>query len=93
MRILVLCGMLTALLFSTTVLAAPKPAAALDQARIEQRTGAKGKLDEKAGVFKVSSPRSDLKVTSAGVHITPPMGLTSWAAFTRAGSRWRPTSS
>lgn len=86
MRILVLCGMLTAFLSSTTVLAAPKAAATLDQARIEQLTGAKGKLDEKAGVFKVSSPRSDLKVTVAGVHITPPMGLTSWAAFTRAGA-------
>jgi hypothetical protein len=86
MRILVLCGMLTALLSSSAALAAPKPPAALDQGRIEQLTGAKGKLDEKAGVFKVSAPRSDLKVTSAGVHITPPMGLTSWAAFTRAGT-------
>jgi hypothetical protein len=37
-------------------------------------------------VFKVSAPRTDLKVTSNGIHITPPMGLTSWAAFTRAGS-------
>src|SRR4026209_625978 len=84
MRILVLCGVLSAFLTSTTALAAPR--AALDQARIEQLTGAKGKLDEKAGVFKVSAPRSDLAVTSAGVHITPPMGLTSWAAFTRAGN-------
>jgi hypothetical protein len=57
-----------------------------DQAKIEQLTGAKGKLDEKSGVFKVSAPRTDLKVISGGVHITPPMGLTSWAAFTRAGS-------
>jgi len=68
--------------------AEPKAGAAghLDQARIEQLTGAKGKLDEKAGVFKVSAPRTDLKVVSSGVHITPPMGLTSWAAFTRSGS-------
>jgi hypothetical protein len=86
MRILVLCGMLSAFLSSGAALAAPKAPAALDQARIEQLTGAKGKLDEKAGVFKVSAPRSDLKVTSGGVHITPPMGLTSWAAFTRAGN-------
>src|SRR3954471_21372909 len=65
---------------------APKPQPQTpDGARIEQLTGAKGKLDEKSGVFKVSAPRSDLKVTSGGVHITPPMGLTSWAAFTRAG--------
>jgi uncharacterized protein DUF1259 len=84
MRILVLCGILVAFLPSSAALSAPKPAAP-DQARIEQLTGAKGKLDEKAGVFKVSVPRADLKVSSAGVHITPPMGLTSWAAFTRAG--------
>lgn len=86
MRILVLCGMLAAFLSSNTAVSAPKVAAALDQARIEQLTGAKGKLDEKAGVFKVSAPRTDLKVVSSGVHITPPMGLTSWAAFTRAGN-------
>jgi len=86
MRTLVAFVSLT-LLSSTIATAAPKAApAALDQARIEQLTGAKGKLDEKAGVFKVSVPRTDLKVTSSGVHITPPMGLTSWAAFTRSGA-------
>ncbi|MFL5307401.1 MAG: DUF1259 domain-containing protein [Polyangia bacterium] len=67
--------------------AEPKPGpGGLDTARIEQLTGVKGKLDAKAGVFKVSAPRSDLKVSVAGVHLTPPMGLTSWAAFTRAGA-------
>jgi hypothetical protein len=66
--------------------AAPKAAAAFDQAKIEQLTGAKGKLDEKAGVFKVTMPRSDLKVTAAGVHITPPLGLSCWAAFTHEGN-------
>src|SRR5438874_11515128 len=60
-------------------------AAPLDGARIEQLTGAKGKLDEKEGVFKVSVPRSDLQVVAAGVHLTPPMGLTTWAAFTKSG--------
>jgi uncharacterized protein DUF1259 len=59
----------------------------LDTARIERLTGAKGTLDEKEGVFKVSVPRTDLAVTAAGVRVTPPMGLTSWAAFQRAGSR------
>jgi hypothetical protein len=77
---------LVAGLSTSTVLAAPPKGAALDQARIEQLTGAKGKLDEKAGVFKVSVPRSDLKVVSSGVHLTPPMGLTCWAAFTRSGA-------
>src|SRR3954462_7725272 len=61
--------------------------AKLDTAQIEQLTGAKGKMDEKAGVFKVSVPRADLKVTAAGVKMTPPMGLTSWAAFTAVGDQ------
>ena len=60
-------------------------AAPLDGAQIEQLTGAKGKLDEKEGVFKVSVPRADLKVVAGGVHLTPPMGLTTWAAFMRSG--------
>jgi hypothetical protein len=78
-------GMFAALLAPAAALAAPKPPA-FDQAKIEQLTGAKGKLDEKAGVFKVTMPRSDLKVTSAGVHIIPPMGLACWAAFTHEGN-------
>jgi hypothetical protein len=58
---------------------------AIDTATIERLTGAKGTLDEKEGVFKVSAPRKDLSVTIAGVKMTPPMGLTSWAVFERAG--------
>src|SRR5205085_2989492 len=42
-------------------------------------------LDEKEGAFKVSAPRSDLDVRVAGVHMTPPMGLTSWASFKQVG--------
>jgi hypothetical protein len=57
----------------------------LDTAKIDELTGAKGKLDEKEGAYKVSFPRSDLKVTAGGVKLTPPMGLTCWAAFTRVG--------
>jgi len=59
----------------------------LETARIEKLTGAKGALDEKEGVFKVSVPRTDLAVTAAGVRMTPPLGLTSWAAFKRAGDQ------
>ena len=54
----------------------------LDTARIEQLTGAKGKWDAKEHVFKVSSPRKDLSVTVGRIKMTPPMGLTTWAAFT-----------
>lgn len=63
-----------------------KPPAALDTATIEKLTGVKGKLDTKSGVFKVSVPRKDLAVTIAGhVKMTPPMGLTAWAAFQKMG--------
>jgi hypothetical protein len=61
---------------------APPPPAALDTANIEKLTGVKGKLDDKSGVFKVSVPRKDLAIT-VGDHVkmTPPLGLTAWAAF------------
>src|SRR6059058_3802618 len=58
----------------------------LDTARIEQITGVKGKWNEKEGVFKVEMPRSDLAVTTAGTKMIPPLGLTAWAAFTKAGA-------
>jgi hypothetical protein len=59
----------------------------LDTKRIEELTGAKGALNQKERVFKVSVPRTDLSVTTAGVKMSPPMGLTSWAAFKRDGNR------
>jgi hypothetical protein len=65
--------------------AAPPVKAPFDTAKIEELTGAKGAFNQKEGVFKVSVPRSDLAVTAAGVKLTPPMGLTSWAAFKKAG--------
>lgn len=61
--------------------------AKLDTAKIEQLTGVKGELNEKEGVFKVSAPRTDLQVTTAGVKMNPAMGLTSYAAFMKAGSK------
>ncbi|MBA3501969.1 MAG: DUF1259 domain-containing protein, partial [Deltaproteobacteria bacterium] len=71
---------------TTTSKPAPSPGApapkALDTANIEKLAGVKGKLDNKSGVFKVSAPRDDLAMTiSRDVRMTPPMGLTSWAAF------------
>ena len=53
----------------------------LDTHQIENLTGAKGELDKESNVFKISVPRTDLKVTAAGVKLTPALGLTSWAAF------------
>src|SRR5438105_9302560 len=68
------------------VLLAAQPAAKLDTAKIEQLTGLKGKLDEKEGAFKVSYPRDDIGATAAGVKLTPPLGLTAWAAFSGGGA-------
>src|SRR6185369_10562615 len=59
----------------------------LDTAKIAQATGLKGEFNETEGVFTVRSPRSDLQVTIAGVKMNPAMGLTSYAAFMKAGSR------
>ena len=72
-------------LFLAVAAAAASPA--FDTARIEQLTGAKGSWNAKEGVFKVSFPRSDLQVQAAGVHLTPPLGLTAWAAFTKVGGQ------
>ena len=76
-----------ALVLCASLGAAPatRAAAPLLTVRIEELTGAKGKLDEKEGAFKVSVPRGDLDVRAAGVRMTPPMGLTSWASFKRVG--------
>lgn len=57
----------------------------IDTATIERLTGVKGKFNEKESVFKVSVPRTDLQVTVANVRMAPPLGLTSWAAFTSTG--------
>jgi hypothetical protein len=67
-------------------MAAPQPTK-LDTTVIEKGTGAKGTWNEKEGVFKVSGPRTDLSVTIAGVRMNPALGLTSWAAFQKAGAQ------
>lgn len=74
------------MIFVIALILAAQPAAKLDTARIERLTGLKGKLDEKEGVFKVSYPRADIKATAAGVRLTPPLGLTAWAAFSGGGA-------
>jgi hypothetical protein len=78
-------SILIAMLCSGSLAFAEATGTAIDTGAIERLTGAKGMLDEKEGVFKVSAPRKDLSVTIAGVKMSPPMGLTSWAAFKRDG--------
>src|SRR5438093_6506202 len=84
-----LIGALVTLVFSALKWGVPPTLAEekRDTAKIEQLTGAKGQLNEKEGVFKVNVPRTDLNVTVAGVKMTPPMGLTSWAAFQAVGDQ------
>ena len=60
--------------------------AALNTAKIEQLTGAKGTMDEKESAFKVTVPRDDIGARAAGVKLTPPLGLTAWAAFSGGGA-------
>src|SRR6267378_8062454 len=53
----------------------------LDTAQIDELTGLKGNLNEQENVYKVSSPRTDLKISVDKWQMPPFMGLTSWAAF------------
>jgi hypothetical protein len=57
-------------------------AAELNTVRIDELVGLKGKLNEKEGVYKVTFPRSDVKVVVDGWTMPPFMGLGTWAAFT-----------
>ena len=60
-------------------------AADLNFARIDDLTGLKGKLNEQAGVYKVTFPRADVPVSVEGWKMPPFMGLGTWAAFTKGG--------
>jgi len=57
--------------------------AALDTNRIEQTIGLKGTWNAAEGVFKVTAPHNDVKVSVDGWTMPPFMGLASWAAFTQ----------
>jgi len=41
--------------------------------------------EEQDGVYRVTFPRSDLRIRVAGANIRPALALTSWCAFQRAG--------
>lgn len=53
----------------------------LDTNLIQAAAGLTGKLNAEEGVFKVTAPRSDVKVSVDKWQMPPFMGLTSWAAF------------
>src|SRR5690242_14700805 len=56
----------------------------LDTAAIEQATALKGQLIAEENVFKVTKPRTDVKIAVDQWTMPPFMGLGSWAAFTTA---------
>ncbi len=58
-------------------------AAELDTAKIDDLTGLKGKLNQQEGVYKVTFPRADVKVSVDGWQMPPFMGLGTWAAFVK----------
>ncbi|MDE2118303.1 MAG: DUF1259 domain-containing protein [Betaproteobacteria bacterium] len=75
--------LLAVMLFVSLALAnASETASALDTAKIEQLTGLKGSFYKEENVYKVSRPRSDIKIQVDKWLMPPFMGLTSWAAFT-----------
>src|SRR5215213_6252244 len=76
------CTMKTLSTLTALTLSALVAQAALDTAKIDEITGLKGTLNAAEGVFKVSQPRSDVKISVDGWQMPPFMGLTSWAAFT-----------
>src|SRR5262245_61935257 len=51
---------------------------------VEQALGKSGSM-QPGDVYKVSFPRSDLKVTAAGVELKPALALGTWVAFKRMG--------
>src|SRR6266436_2602332 len=61
-------------------------AADLNTARIDELTGLKGKMNQKEGVYRVTFPRNDVKVSVDGWTMPPFMGLGTWAAFTGSPS-------
>lgn len=62
--------------------ASAQTASSLDTARIEQGAGVKGTFIAEENVFKISKPRTDVKIQVDGWPTPPFMGLVSWAAFT-----------
>ncbi len=57
-------------------------ASELDTNKISEITGLKGKFNEQENVYKITLPRTDVKISVDEWQMPPFMGLTSWAAFT-----------
>lgn len=77
-------GSVAIALVAITSAARAQQAAPADWSAVEQTLGRKGTA-QAGGVMRFAFPRTDLRVTAAGVVIRPAFALGSWAAFTDVG--------
>lgn len=76
--------MISSLSFAHSLAEPQQQATAADWKPVEQALGKAGSM-QPGDVYKVSFPRSDLKVTAAGVELKPALALGTWVAFKRMG--------
>jgi hypothetical protein len=70
------------LLYLMAPLLLPAAVTEAQRSSIDQATGAKGVYTEVEDTYKVTFPRTDVKVTVEGRPMAPFLGFSSWAAFT-----------
>jgi hypothetical protein len=70
-------------LWASTLLAASLTEA--QRAAVDQAAGAKGVYTEAEETYRVTFPRTDIKVTVEGRPMAPFLGFRSWAALTPGG--------
>jgi hypothetical protein len=63
----------------------PQQTGAEDWKAVAQALGKEGSM-QPGDVYKVSLPRSDLRVTADGVQLKPALALGSWVAFKKSGN-------
>ena len=73
-----------ALLLTFSSLSSAQQVSTADWKPVEQALGKSGSM-QPGDVYKVSFPRSELKVTAAGVELKPALALGTWVAFKRMG--------
>src|ERR1051325_4916816 len=83
LHLLILAGFVLLLMISS-LSSAEQQASTADWKPIEQALGKSGSM-QPGDVYKVSFPRSDLKVTAGGVELKPALALGTWVAFKRMG--------
>ena len=76
--------MISSLSFAHSPAAPQQQGSTADWKPVEQALGKAGSM-QPGDVYKVSFPRSDLKVTAAGVELKPALALGTWVAFKRMG--------